>query len=155
MADYHTTYQRGEGETTQWEDLQRKFGNLPPKEPVPKPAAFAPAAEERKDTQWLDERGEDELEVLDEETSDDRFLEAYRCAPGLLLLVTRPLYGVGRTLQDDCWRRKKRLAELHRARGRIQFGSVRQITRTEFVQEVSAASDLCWVVVHLFKDGCA
>ena len=76
MADYHTTYQRGEGETTQWEDLQRKFGNLPPKEPVQKPAAFAPAAEEQKDTQWLDERGEDELEMLDEETSDDRFLEA-------------------------------------------------------------------------------
>ena len=86
MADYHTTYRRGEGETTQWEDLQRKFGNLPPKEPVPKPAAFTPAAEQQKDTQWLDERGEDELQVLEEETSDNRFLEAYRCGPGSCLL---------------------------------------------------------------------
>ena len=58
-------------------------------------------------------------------------------------------------MQVECWRRQKRLAELERARRKIQFGSVRQITRTEFVREVSAASDLCWVVVHLFKDGCA
>jgi len=53
------------------------------------------------------------------------------------------------------WHRRKRLAELQRARGRIQFGSVQPITRTDFVQEVSAASDGCWVVVHLYKDGCA
>ena len=87
MADYHTTYRCGEGETTQWEDLQRKFGNLPPKEPVPKAAAFTPEQEERRNTQWLDERDEDELEALDEETNDDRYLEAYRCGPGFVFLV--------------------------------------------------------------------
>ena len=24
MGDYHTTYRRGEGESTQWEDIQRR-----------------------------------------------------------------------------------------------------------------------------------
>ena len=31
MTDYHTTYTGPEGETTQWEDIQRKLGNLPAK----------------------------------------------------------------------------------------------------------------------------
>jgi hypothetical protein len=31
MADYHTTYKEAEGTTTEWEDLQRKHANLPPK----------------------------------------------------------------------------------------------------------------------------
>ena len=71
------------------------------------------------------------------------------------------------SLSRQCWaasrhrvrggrrHRRKRLAELQRARGRIQFGSVQPIMRTDFVQEVSVASDGCWVVVHLYKDGCA
>lgn len=80
MAEYHTTYQGGEGETTQWEDLQRKFGNLPPKEPVEKPPTFAPAKAEAKDAEWLHGKDEDELEALVDEVGDDRFLEAYRSA---------------------------------------------------------------------------
>lgn len=31
MTDYHTVYKRGEGESTQWEDIQRKLGNIPEK----------------------------------------------------------------------------------------------------------------------------
>ena len=29
--DYHTVYKGPEGETTQWDDIQRKLGNLPAK----------------------------------------------------------------------------------------------------------------------------
>lgn len=29
---HHTVYRKAEGETTEWDDLQRKFGNLPPLE---------------------------------------------------------------------------------------------------------------------------
>ena len=31
MADYHTVYKANEGETTEWDEIQRKLGNLPPK----------------------------------------------------------------------------------------------------------------------------
>lgn len=75
-----TVYQRPEGDTTQWEDLQRKFGNLPPKEPVQKAAPFAPAEDPRRDHAWVHaaELPED-LEDAEEDFADDRFLEQYRC----------------------------------------------------------------------------
>lgn len=78
MADYHTVYKGPEGETTQWDDIQRKLGNLPPKEPVWKPDAYAPEAEEAKDEKWLDKKDEQELSDLEDEFGDDRFLEEYR-----------------------------------------------------------------------------
>lgn len=46
MTEYHTIYKGPAGETTQWEDIQRKMGNLPPKEPVFKPDKYAPEQEE-------------------------------------------------------------------------------------------------------------
>ena len=79
--EYHTVYKRPEGETTQWEDLQRKFGNLPPKEPVQKPEAFVPAQDKSKDRQLLD--NDDDIEALEnaeDDFADDPFLEAYRCS---------------------------------------------------------------------------
>ena len=84
MADYHTVYTGQEGETTEWEDLQRKHGNLPPKEPAWKPEAYAPNADDdgapaKKDEAWVDAKREDELSDLEDELADDRFLEQYRC----------------------------------------------------------------------------
>ena len=77
--EYHTVYKRPEGETTQWEDLQRKFGNLPPKEPVQKPEAFVPAQDRSKDRQLLDNDDDiDALEIAEDDFADDPFLEAYR-----------------------------------------------------------------------------
>lgn len=80
MTDYHTTYVRPEGESTQWEDLQRKLGNLPPAPKPAPPRAFAPEEEQRKDRSFVDSRAtEEELEELEDDFSDDRFLEEYRC----------------------------------------------------------------------------
>ena len=88
--EYHTVYKRPEGETTQWEDLQRKFGNLPPKEPVQKPEAFKPAPDTNKDRQLLDNDDDiDALENAEDDFADDPFLEAYRWSPPA---VTGELY---------------------------------------------------------------
>jgi hypothetical protein len=77
--EYHTTYKRPEGETTQWEDLQRKFGNLPQKEPIRKADPFSPEEEGKHDRAWLDQCHDAQaLEDMEDEIADDSFLESYR-----------------------------------------------------------------------------
>ncbi|KAL7237764.1 hypothetical protein ACSBR2_003961 [Camellia fascicularis] len=46
MASYHFVYKDVEGASTQWEDIQRKLGNLPPKPPAFKPPSFKPTEDE-------------------------------------------------------------------------------------------------------------
>lgn len=77
MAEYHTVYKGREGESTQWEDIQRKLGNLPPKPPAWKPEKYAPEEEVAKNsTDHIDSAYATELEGM--ELDDDRFLEEYR-----------------------------------------------------------------------------
>lgn len=81
MADYHFVYKDVEGASTQWDDIQRRLGNLPPKPEPFKPPPFAPkvdADEQPKSKEWLDEREPEELEELEDDLDDDRFLEQYR-----------------------------------------------------------------------------
>lgn len=81
MADYHFVYKDVEGASTQWDDIQRKLGNLPPKPPAFKPPSFTPAPDEDsvpKDKAWIDDKTEQELEDLEDDLDDDRFLEEYR-----------------------------------------------------------------------------
>ncbi|XP_041005532.1 phosducin-like protein 3 [Juglans microcarpa x Juglans regia] len=131
MADYHFVYKDVEGASTQWDDIQRKLGNLPPKPPAFKPPSFTPAQEESslpKDKSWIDDKTEEELEELqdDPDLDDDRFLEEYR---------------------------KKRLAEIREEAKIARFGSVISITGSDFVREVSQAPPDVWVVVILYKEG--
>ncbi|GAB2228663.1 hypothetical protein Drorol1_Dr00022786 [Drosera rotundifolia] len=129
MADYHFIYKDVEGASTQWDDIQRKLGNLPPKPPAFKPPAFAPAEDEEskpKDKSWVDSKTEEELEELKDDLDDDRFLEEYR---------------------------KKRLAEMRETAKVVRFGSVVPISGSDFIREVSQASSDVWVVVLLYKDG--
>ncbi|KAK9090169.1 hypothetical protein Sjap_023346 [Stephania japonica] len=131
MADYHFVFKDVEGASTQWDDLQRKFGNLPPKPAPFKPPPFAPAEDpdsKPKDKAWIEGRTEEELEDLedDPDLDDDRFLEDYR---------------------------KRRLAELREAARVARFGSVVPISGADFVREVSQAPPEIWVVVFLYKDG--
>lgn len=133
MADYHFVYKDVEGASTQWDDIQRKLGNLPPKPPAFKPQPFTPAPDQTsipKDKSWIDEKTEEELEDLqdDPDLDDDRFLEDYR---------------------------KKRLAEMREAAKVARFGSVISITGSDFVREVSQAPPDVWVVVILYKEGMA
>jgi hypothetical protein len=80
MGD-NTVYKRGDGETTEWDDLMVKHGHKEAPEPAWKPEAFVPAVEgPPKNTQWLDKQSEDDLERLDDEFADDRVLEEIRCS---------------------------------------------------------------------------
>ncbi|KAI3463090.1 hypothetical protein Pfo_019753 [Paulownia fortunei] len=129
MADYHYVYKDVEGASTQWDDIQRKLGNLPPKPPPFKPPRFTPATDEEskpKDKAWIDGKTEEELEDLQDDLDDDRFLEDYR---------------------------KKRLAEMREAAKIAKFGSLVPISGSDFVCEVSQAPQDVWVVVILYKDG--
>lgn len=81
--DYHFVYKDLDGASTQWDDIQRKLGNLPPKPPAFKPAPFAPADDQEsqpKDKAWINDKTEEELEDLEDDADldDDRFLQEYR-----------------------------------------------------------------------------
>ncbi|KAJ4980890.1 hypothetical protein NE237_031727 [Protea cynaroides] len=128
---YHFVYKDVEGASTQWDDIQRKLGNLPPKPAPFKPPSFIPTQDEDskpKNKVWIDEKTEEELEDLEDDADldDDRFLEEYR---------------------------KKRLAEMREAVRVARFGSVIPISGSDFVREVSQAPPDVWVVVFLFKEG--
>lgn len=81
MGDYHFVYKDVEGASTQWDDIQRKLGNLPPKPAPFKPPAFTVADDEdsiAKDKAWIEDKTEEELEDLEDDLDDDRFLQEYR-----------------------------------------------------------------------------
>ncbi|EEF50942.1 phosducin-like protein 3 [Ricinus communis] len=129
MGDYHFIYKDVEGASTQWDDIQRKLGNLPEKPPAFKPPPFTPAPDEDsipKDKSWIDNKTQEDLEDLEDDLDDDRFLEEYR---------------------------KKRLAEMREEAKILKFGSVLPISGSDFVREVSQAPSDVWVIVLLYKDG--
>lgn len=107
MADYHFVYKDVEGASTQWDDIQRKLGNLPPKPPAFKPPQFTPATDESsipKDKSWIDEKTEEELEELqdDPDLDDDRFLEEYRSGfstTRLFIFIPSGLESVGKWMK--------------------------------------------------------
>ena len=80
MTEYHTAYQRGEGESTQWEDIQRKLGNFKPVEKPWKPDKFQPKQETDRGGQgWLAQQEDPaELREAEDDFADDAFLEQYR-----------------------------------------------------------------------------
>ena len=81
MADYHFVYKDVEGASTQWHDIQRKLGNILAKPPAFSPPPFTPAPDEAsvpKDKRWIDDKTEQELNELEDDFDDDRFLKEYR-----------------------------------------------------------------------------
>lgn len=99
-----------------------------PQEPVWKPDAFVPEEETKKDTSYLDSKGVDELEELEDDFEDDRFMEEYR---------------------------RQRIEELQRGVARPRFGTLETIRGSEFVAQVTNAGEDVWVVCQLFKDAVA
>ena len=49
--------------------------------------------------------------------------------------------------------RQKRIAEMQAAQIKAKFGSLREITAQDYVDEVNKAGDGVWVVLHLYKSG--
>jgi hypothetical protein len=78
MAEYHTVYKGPEGETTQWEDIHVRLGNMAPRPKPPKPAPYAPPSEAARDAAWLEQQDPDGLEAAEDELADDRALEQLR-----------------------------------------------------------------------------
>lgn len=61
----HTVYKNAHRETTQWDDAQRKLGNLPPLPPEPVAEKYAPEAEETTANKVDRAQTVDELEELE------------------------------------------------------------------------------------------
>ncbi|KAI9245751.1 thioredoxin-like protein [Sporodiniella umbellata] len=72
----------------------------------------------------LDNKDLDALDEL-EDLEDDRILNEYR---------------------------HKRMMEMHAQAAKEKYGQIREISKTDFVKEVTEASQECYVVVHLYKD---
>lgn len=49
--------------------------------------------------------------------------------------------------------RKKRIAEMKQLAEKSKYGSVREISGQDYVDEVNKAGDDVWVVLHLYKQG--
>ncbi|ORY45818.1 thioredoxin-like protein, partial [Neocallimastix californiae] len=109
-------------EDTEWNDILRAQGILPPKEPKPEeidPNDLLPTREE-----ILEQSNLDELDELLED-DDRRVLEKYR---------------------------QKRIAEMQALARKEKYGNLITIDETNFVQEVTEASKECAVVVYMCRD---
>ena len=49
--------------------------------------------------------------------------------------------------------RQRRMAEIAAAQAKAKFGSVKEISAVDYVDEVNKAGDGVWVVLHLYKTG--
>ncbi|KAM4797401.1 phosducin-like protein 3 [Rhinophrynus dorsalis] len=114
---------------TEWNDILRKKGILPPKE--------KPKDEEEEEVEILQQQSvvktyEDmtleELEENEDEFSeeDERAIELYR---------------------------QQRMAQWQASQLKNQFGEVLEISGQDYVQEVTKAGKDLWVILHLYKQG--
>ncbi|XP_026486695.1 viral IAP-associated factor homolog [Vanessa tameamea] len=118
-------------EDTEWNDVLRSKGILPPKEKEISEAEIVNMieetihknqAEKEKKLSELDLDGLDELE----DSEDEAVIEEYR---------------------------RKRIAELKKLSEKPRFGEVREVSGQDYVQEVNKAGEGIWVVIHLYKQG--
>ncbi|XP_061923386.1 phosducin-like protein 3 [Entelurus aequoreus] len=113
-------------EDTEWNDILRKKGILPPKEESPQDD------EEEQQHQSVVQSYEDmTLEELhdnqdDFEEDDEAAIEMYR---------------------------QKRLAEWKASQAKNIFGEVTEISGQDYINEVNKAGEGIWVVLHLYKQG--
>lgn len=122
------------GDTTQWHDIQVKFGNFEPIKREPDETRkgrnelqkIAVDAAERFDP--LENRTLGELDKLEDEIEED-YLAKYR---------------------------KQRMEELKMAQSKAKFGSIKPVDKKSFVTEVTEGSaDGQWVLVIMHQEWCA
>lgn len=119
-------------EDTQWNDVLRQKGILPPK---PKEAEITEEQIENmvesvvktytSETKRPEELELDDLDELEDELDEKVFLEY----------------------------RDKRIAEMKASLKASKFGEVLEITGKDYIQEVNKAGDGIWVILHLYKQG--
>ncbi|OBS66221.1 hypothetical protein A6R68_05239 [Neotoma lepida] len=118
---------------TEWNDILRKKGILPPKESLKELEEEEAEKEEQQllqqsvvktyEDMTLEELEENEDEFNEE---DERAIEMYR---------------------------QQRLAEWKAAQLKNKFGEVLEISGKDYVQEVTRAGEGLWVILHLYKQG--
>ncbi|TRZ02335.1 hypothetical protein DNTS_018994 [Danionella cerebrum] len=113
---------------TEWNDILRKKGILPPKEKEPEEDEEDQIHQQQSvvksyETMTLEELEENEDEFSEE---DEAAMESYR---------------------------QKRLAEWKAQQMKCVFGEVNEISGQDYVQEVNKAGEGIWVVLHLYKPG--
>ena len=121
-------------EDTEWNDVLRSKGILPPKEKEVEISEdqivnlVEDAVSKRtgeKVVKNYEDMTLDELEEFEDE-EDERVLQEYR---------------------------KQRLAQMKQYQQAARFGEVMEITAVDYVQEVNKAGEGIWVVLHLYKTG--
>ncbi|NWT17080.1 PDCL3 protein, partial [Vireo altiloquus] len=117
---------------TEWNDILRKKGILPPKEDLEEKerakeeeqfAILQKSLVKTYEDMTLEELEENEDEFNEE---DEKAIEMYR---------------------------QQRLAEMKAAQMKNKFGEVLEISGKDYVQEVTKAGKGIWVVLHLYKQG--
>ncbi|KAF7283143.1 viral IAP-associated factor [Rhynchophorus ferrugineus] len=117
-------------EDTEWNDILRSKGIIPPKEKEITEDQIVSMLEQTiekktKEGKTLDELDLDELDEL-EDSEDEAILLEYR---------------------------NKRIAEIKALAERSKFGFVGEISAQDYVNEVNKAGEGIWVVLHLYKQG--
>ncbi|KAM3935528.1 phosducin-like protein 3 [Leptodactylus fuscus] len=114
---------------TEWNDILRRKGILPPKE-VPKEDEEEEAEifKQQSVVKTYEDMTLEELEENEDEFSeeDERAIELYR---------------------------QQRLAQWQASQIKNKFGEVLEISGQDYVQEVTKASKDIWVILHLYKQG--
>lgn len=110
-------------EDTEWNDILRAHGIIPerPKSPTEELERLLEEQVQKQHENRLEHKTLDELDAL-EDDEDEEFLEEYK---------------------------KKRFEQLQQLQKKSKFGSVLPITKPEYEEEVTNASEDCFVFVHM------
>ncbi|XP_028851027.1 phosducin-like protein 3 [Denticeps clupeoides] len=117
-------------EDTEWNDILRKKGILPPKETL---------KNEEEEEQYLQQQQHSVVKTYENmtleelEENEDEFSEDDEAAIEMY--------------------RQKRLAEWKTNQMKNVFGEVNEISGQDYIQEVNKAGEGIWVVLHLYKQG--
>lgn len=118
-------------EDTEWNDVLRAKGIIPPKEAEVTEDQIVDLVEQSVQQKAnggqkaMEDMDLDELDLLEDE-EDERVLAEYR---------------------------QKRIAEMKRLQAKEIYGSVKEISAQDYVMEVNKAGDGVFVVLHLYKQG--
>lgn len=118
---------------TEWNDILRKKGILPPKESLTELEKEAAEKEEQAVLQQSVVKTYEEMTLEELEENEDEFNEEDERAIELY--------------------RQQRLAEWKATQLKNKFGEVLEISGKDYVQEVTRAGDGLWVILHLYKQG--
>jgi len=121
-------------EDTEWNDVLRAKGIIPPKEPEITEDQIADMIDQvvqkhvNGDQKDMEDMNLDELDDIEDDITeaDEKAFEEYR---------------------------RKRMAELKAMSSKPRFGSVIEISGQDWVEAINKAGDDIWVIVHLYKNG--